>query len=282
MDTNITFKWNGVTIATEVFLLERPAVEDFLRANPEMAVLRQASPNAKEQAIQNNSEEPIAVLSYLTYSGTYGHYPITQTFMDTHDFAEYFPSKIKNWTTHVNGPIHATVKWNGKLSIVKVFLLERPEVEDYLRAHPHIAVLRQAKNALKELSLKNKEEKTIAVLSYIKSDGKYSHTVFSQTELDMYDLANKVPSTVKEWTTQLEGPTHIIRVPEPDHGLYGPIAVTAVAVPGEEAIPPGFMRLLNAPSVAEAAAAKAAAEGVEEAEEAEPGDVIVPPGFMLL
>jgi len=107
MTTTITVNWNGEKTTVELFLLDRPAVEEYLKANPQVAVLRQASAAAIQQSInEKNNVLPVAVLSHVLPNGKYAHVRMDQAFIDTHDLATYFPPLIAEWTTQLEGPTH--------------------------------------------------------------------------------------------------------------------------------------------------------------------------------
>jgi uncharacterized protein Usg len=109
-----------------------------------------------------------------------------------------------------------TVNWNDEKTTVELFLLDRKAVEKYLKANPQVAVLRQASAAAIQQTMEEKSEVLpVAVLSYVLPDGKCTHARMSQVFIDTYDLAKYFPSTIAEWTTQLEGPTHLIPIQEP-------------------------------------------------------------------
>jgi hypothetical protein len=107
MTTTITVNWNGEKTAVELFLLDRPAVEEYLKANPHVAVLRQASAAAIQQSIDEKDKVlPVGVLSHVLPDGKYAHDRMYQPFIDTHDLAKYYPPLIAEWTTQLEGPIH--------------------------------------------------------------------------------------------------------------------------------------------------------------------------------
>jgi hypothetical protein len=120
-----------------------------------------------------------------------------------------------------------TVNWNGEKTTVELFLLDRKAVEAYLKANPQVAVLRQVSAAAIQQSIDEKDEvMPVAVLSYILPNGKIIHNRLYPPFLDTYDLVKYFPSTIAEWTTQLEGPTHIIPIIQPGE-------------PEEPEVPPG-------------------------------------------
>jgi len=120
-----------------------------------------------------------------------------------------------------------TVNWNGEKTAVELFLLDRKEVETYLKANPQVAVLRQASAAAIQQTIDEKDEvMPVAVLSHVLPNGKYTHVRMNQAFIDTHDLATYFPPTLAEWTTQLEGPTHIIPIIQPEE-------------PGEPEEPPG-------------------------------------------
>ena len=123
-----------------------------------------------------------------------------------------------------------TVNWNGEKTTVELFLLDRKEVERYLKANPQVAVLRQASAAAIQQSIDEKDDvMPVAVLSYILPNGKGIHTRLYPPFLDTHDLAKYFPSTIAEWTTQLEGPTHTILIIQPGEPEES----------GEPEVPPG-------------------------------------------
>jgi hypothetical protein len=107
MSNRVTVNWNGEKTTVELFLLDRKAVEEYLKTNPHIAVLRQASAAAIQQTIDEQSEVlPVAVLSYVQADGKCIHGRVTQSFIDRRDFATYYPSTIAEWTTQLEGPTH--------------------------------------------------------------------------------------------------------------------------------------------------------------------------------
>jgi hypothetical protein len=124
-----------------------------------------------------------------------------------------------------------TVNWNGEKTTVELFLLDRKEVETYLKANPQVAVLRQASAAAIQQAMEEKYQVLpVAVLSYVLPNGKCTHARMGQVFIDIYDLAKYFPSTIAEWTTQLEGLTHLIPIQEPG---------SEEEEPGSEAEEPG-------------------------------------------